>query len=122
MEGLLAQVQALLAQASSVADAIAAEKKVSYDEGFAAGVASVGGVPSDKIYSQAELDAKIQEAVSSINAELVAVKADLESLKAQIDSKIAESIGLFKAELLAKYNEKQVVEQQAETGFADLLK
>lgn len=44
-------------------------KKVGYDEGFAAGVASVPVIPvgevpppSDKIYSQAELDEKIGEA------------------------------------------------------------
>lgn len=123
LQGLVAQLAALQTQLADVPAALEAAKKLSYDEGFAAGVASVPVVlPSDKIYSQDELDAKIQEALQPVQAELDSVKAQMVDMQVQIDQKIADAIAAFKADLLAKYQDQQVVEAQSETGFADLLK
>lgn len=108
----IAALQAQLVDAQASADALA---KLKYDEGFAAGVASVVAPPSDKIYSQAELDQKIADA-------LLPIQAELEAVKASIEPKVAEALAVFKADLLSKYQEQQVVESQLETGFADLLK
>lgn len=116
---LLKQLQDLIALVASFPDQLVAEKKASYDEGFAAGAAA-GGI--DKIYSQAELDAKVAEAVAAVQLQLDAVKAELEQLKGEVDLKIASALSAFKADLLAKYQEQQVVESASETGFADLLK
>lgn len=70
-------------------------KKIGYDEGFAAGVASVGGEvtpPSDKIFSQAELDLEIQKAKDLYIVELeqkldVALQQEVIDLKAALFKK-----------------------------------
>ena len=64
---LLKQLQDLIALVASFPDQLVAEKKASYDEGFAAGAAAAG---IDKIYSQADLDAKVAEAVAAKEEEL----------------------------------------------------
>jgi hypothetical protein len=58
------------------------ELQAKYDEGFAAGALAAG---IDKIYSQAELDQKIAEAVAAQQVELDAVKADVLVLKEKVD-------------------------------------
>ncbi len=68
-------------------------KKIGYAEGFAAGVASVPVVgevppPSDKIFSQAELDVEIQKAKDLCIAELE-VKLDAALQQEVIDLKSA---------------------------------
>jgi len=108
-------MQAQIAAADEVA-------KAKYDEGFAAGVKSMQAPHSDKIYSQAELDAKVEEVVAPLIEQIEALKKDIEAAKAEVQPKIDEAILAFKAELLAKYNEQQVVESESETGFAELLK
>lgn len=108
----IASLQAQLADAQKAADDLA---KAKYDEGFAAGVASVQ--PSDKIYSQAEVDA----IVLPLNEKIAALELAITDINATIPAKIAEAVAAFKAELLAKYEEQQVVETQAETGFKNLL-
>lgn len=111
------EIEAMAAQVA-MPEELAAEKQASYDEGFAAGAASVG---SDKIYSQAEVDAML----APLQAELDGVKAELEALKLDIDAKIeaakADAVAALKAELKAKYDEQQVAEAQGETGFGALL-
>ena len=89
---LLQILKDLQAQLANVEALVAVEKQASYDAGFAAGVASVTG--NDKVYSQAEFDAKLAEAVSPLQAELAVVKAEVEGLKAEV---------LKASELVAKY-------------------
>lgn len=92
----IAALQAQLADAQKAADDLA---KLKYDEGFAAGVASVQ--PGDKIYSQAELDAKVAEVVAPLTLkveEQAAKIVQLEALVAENDAKFVA----FKAELVAK--------------------
>lgn len=85
LNGLVAQ----LADAQKAADNLA---KAKYDEGFAAGVASVPA--NDKIYSQAEVDSMLAVAVGGIQAQLSAVSAELQALK--------DTFAAFKAQELAK--------------------
>ncbi len=68
-------------------------KKIGYDEGFAAGVASVpvgpGGEvppPSDKIYSQVELDEKIALAKAEKYAELKQRYQDAQAAESSIEA------------------------------------
>lgn len=110
LNGLVAQ----LADAQKAADDLA---KLKFDEGFAAGVASVP-VGSDKIFSQEEVDAMLKP----LQDELALVKEQVLALQGEIDTKVAEAVAGFKAELLAKYEAQQVVESDSETGFRDLLK
>lgn len=112
----IAALQAQLVDAQASADALA---KAKYDEGFAAGVASVGG--SDKIYSQAELDAKIAEAVLPLNEKVASLEAKIVEIEAGIEVKVKDAVAVFKAELLAKYEAQQVAESEGETGFKNLL-
>lgn len=88
LNGLVAQ----LADAQKAADDLA---KAKYDEGFAAGVASVG--PGDKLYSQAELDAKVAEAVAAVQVQLDGVAAELEALKAAFAAFKAAELDKVKA-------------------------
>jgi len=113
--GLINELQAKLVDAEA---ALNESVKVAYDKGFADGVASVPPVVSEKIYTQEELDAKIQEALLPLQAKV----AELEVVVSGIDQKIADGVAMVKSELLIKYNELQVAETAAEVGFADLLK
>jgi flagellar biosynthesis/type III secretory pathway protein FliH len=124
-ESLKALIAELTLKLVDTEAAIAEAKKAAYDEGFAAGVASVptpGG--EEKIYSQVELDAKVAEAVAAMEMQLAdatAKIAELEAKVGEIDAKVAEALAAFKAELKAKYEEQQVAESASETGFAALL-
>lgn len=119
---LLQDVVLKLAQAEAL---LAAEKKASFDAGFAAGVASVSG-GSDKIYSQEELDAAVAAALAPVKEELVLLKEEIAQLKAAFqaekDKAVADALVAFKAALAKEYADRQVVESELETGFAMLLK
>ena len=117
LSATIASMQAALVDAQLAAESIAKEN---YDKGFAEGVASV--IPNvDKIYSQAELDQKISEALVPVNEQVAALSVELQSVKDSIEGLKAEAIAALKAELKLKYDEMQVVESQAESGFANLL-
>lgn len=110
-------LQAQLADAQVSADALAKSK---FDEGFAAGVASV--LPNvDKIYSQAELDQKVSEAVLPLQEQIVSMQAQLDAVPSVIDMKVGEALAAFKAELKAKYELQQVAETEGEVGFKSFL-
>lgn len=79
-----AEVETKLADAAVAADELA---KAKFDEGFKAGIESVAA-PTDKVYTQADLDAKIAEALAPVQAELEAVKAELAAVKAEVEAKI----------------------------------
>lgn len=94
---------------------IESEKQAAYDEGYAKGMADASG--SDKLYSQAELDAKIQDAILPLQEQINVLNSqvvDVEAVKAEAKAEL-------KAELKAKYEEQQVAESSSETGFSDLL-
>jgi len=124
-EQLKATIAELTLKLADVDAAIAEAKKAAYDQGFADGVASVptpGG--DEKIYSQAELDQKVAEAIAASEAkvaELEAKVAELEGKVGEIDAKVAEAIAAFKVELKAKYAEQQAAESASESGFGALL-
>jgi hypothetical protein len=103
------------------------EKTDKYNEGFAAGVASMNN-GSDKIYSQAELDAQLQplkDQVAAMQSQIDSLQASVDALPGQIDAaKLAgkeEGKVELKAELKAAYEAQQVAESQGETGFGSLL-
>lgn len=97
--------------------------KESYDKGFADGVASVPPPPiSDKIYSQSEVDQIMKEACGPLEEKVAGLEKELDLVKANIQHQIDQAVNSMKAELLEKYEAMLVVEKQAETGFADLLK
>ena len=117
LSATIASMQAALVDAQIAAESIAKE---SYDKGFAEGVASV--LPNvDKIYSQAELDQKISEALVPMNDQVAALGVELQVVKDSIEGLKSEAVAAFKAELKVKYDEMQVIESSAETGFASLL-
>lgn len=119
VEQALIEAKAIVEKIESLGVEIEAEKQASYDEGFKAGLASNG---IDKLYSQAELDAKIQDAVLPLNEQVKVLAESVESLKLEVESGKVEAVASFKAELAAKYNDLQVAETVAETGFGELLK
>jgi hypothetical protein len=84
--------QELLAKLADARAALEAEKQASYDAGFAAGVQSVSG--NDKVYSQAEFDAKLAEA-------LAPVLAQIESLKVEV-AKASELVAKYDAAIQAE--------------------
>lgn len=105
LQTLLASLAALQQQ---VVDAQALVDQA-YQKGFADGVASVPPIVSEKIYTQEELDAKIQEALFPLQAKI----AELEMVVAGIDQKIADAIIAFKADLLVKVKEIDAIEDSA---------
>jgi hypothetical protein len=125
---LLEQVKVQVEELKVAQEAeLAAVAKAKYDEGFAAGVSSVTG--GDKIYSQAECDAKVVEAVAlavaPLQTELDAVKVELEALKADVAAQM-EAVKVAakeeaKAEILAKVQEQQASETAGEQAIIDLL-
>lgn len=115
----IAALQAQLVDAQAAADSIAKEN---YDKGFEDGVASVPPPVSDKIYSQAELDAAVAGAVGPLQEQIASLQEQVSAMQGQIDQKVADAVALVKADLLAKYKDLEVALQVAETGFEDLLK
>lgn len=112
----IAALQTQLADAQAAAESIAKE---AYDKGFADGVASVP--VSDKIYSQAELDAAVASATEPLHGQIAELQVKVSELEASIDQKVGEAVAALKADLLAKYEEQQVAESEGETGFKSLL-
>lgn len=130
LQALVSELQAKIEEQSA---SIEAEKQASYDEGFAAGAASVG---SDKIYSQAELDAAIAQAkaeleaqngdlmvqLDGVKAQVLSLESQFAELQASVETKVSEAVAAFKADLLAKYEAAQAAESEIEASIADLLK
>lgn len=113
---LINELQAKLVDAEA---ALSESAKIAYDKGFADGAASVVVTPpTDKLYSEEELQTKIKEALFPLEEKITSLEAEI----ALLPQKIEEGVAAFKAELLAKYNELQVAETAAEVGFAELLK
>lgn len=110
LQSNIAALSQQLADAQAAVDQVGKDK---YAEGFAAGVASVPPVVSDKIYSQAELDA----ALAPLQSQVAALQSQVDGVPAQIDAAIAA----FKADLKAKYEAAQAAEGQAEADFASFL-
>lgn len=95
---LLALLQDLVVKLQDAQVALEAVAKQKYDEGFAAGVASVGA--GDKIYSQVEVDAMLLPLNEKI--------AQLEAQVAEVPAQIAEAVKLVKQEIAAKIKDAQV--------------
>lgn len=119
LQDLVAQLGALQAQLADAQAALDAAKKLSYDQGFADGVASLPPPPpaSDKIFSQAEADALVAAAVAPLQAQV----ADLQSKVDGIPKLVADAVAALKADLLSKYEAAQAAESQVELDFKNLL-
>lgn len=81
---IVALLNELIAKLNDAQAAIVAEKKASYDEGFAAGVASVPPpVPADDVtpFAQADVDAAVMAALLATKA---AIKAKLDEVEALV--------------------------------------
>lgn len=63
-----------------------------------------------------------QAQVDSLTAQVADLQGKLDVINAGLDAQAQEKFVALKADLKAKYDELQVVESQAETGFDDLLK
>jgi len=74
--------------------------KEAYDKGFQDGAASQNP-PSDKIYTQEDLDNAVRSAVEPLNARI----SELESQVAGIDQKVKEEVDKKVAEIKAKLDE-----------------
>lgn len=126
LQDMIANIAALQLALQDAEATLALAKQASYDEGYAAGVASVPVIDppptSDKIYSQAELDAAVATAVTVVQAKVDELQAQVDTFPGIIDAKVAEAMAAFKADLFAKYKDLEVVMQAAETGFEELLK
>lgn len=114
---LLQFLKDLQAQILAAEALLASEKQAAYDAGFAAGVGSVTG--GDKIYSQAEFDAKLAEIVLPIQEELSVVKAEVEVLKAEV-MKASELVAKYDAALMAEIEDSKVDSTRLEAFKASL--
>ena len=112
----IAALQAQLVDAQASADALAKQK---YDEGFAAGVASVPVVPGG--FTQEQVDAAVLAAVEPLQKKVSDLEAKVAELEASVQPKIDAAVAAYKADLLAKYEAQQVAESEGETGFKNLL-
>lgn len=85
LTALSAQVVELQAKLADANAAVDAEKKVSYDQGFAAGVASVPvvGDPS-KVFSQEDLDKAVAAGVAAFKADFLVKFQALEEADAAL--------------------------------------
>lgn len=107
MAAMQEQMTAMQAQAVDAAAALEAAEKVGFDKGFVAGVASVGG---DKIYSQAEMDAKILEIASSFKEKVAMLEAQIAENDAKMAQAVADAVAAAKAEIMAKLQEIDAME------------
>ena len=126
-------IQEQKAKAQSVVDGFDAieaqidiDLKSEYDRGVADGKASMpqDGQPSDKLYSQVELDGMIQPLQASLvekEAQITSMQEQVAAIQGSIDSSVEAKIAELKAVLKAEYAAQQVAESTGETGFAKLL-
>ncbi len=124
------EVQKLESDAKSVHEGVIAMKSAieaygeeRYVKGWDEAMAQAGsGGSTDKIYSEAEMNAIIAEE----NAKVVAsLQPQIDALQGQVNQIPAEkeaAVNEFKARVLSEYEAQQVVESTSETGFANLLK
>lgn len=119
LSATITSLQSALADAQAAAESIAKE---AYDKGFADGVASVPPVPTDKIYSQEDLDAAVKAAAEPLQARVAELEAQVADMPAAIDAKVAEAMAAFKADLLAKYEAQQADESAGESAIREMLK
>lgn len=102
LKDLAASIAALTSQLADAQAAADAAAKMSYDKGFADGVASVPAGGGDKIYSQAELDAAVTAAVQPLSDQVTALTAQVAAMQGQIDQAVADAVAALKADLLTK--------------------
>lgn len=101
LQDLATSIAALTSQLADAQAAADASAKMAYDKGFADGVASVPPV-TDKIYSQAELDAAVAGAVQPLIDQVAMLNDQVAAMQGQIDQKVAEAVAALKADLLVK--------------------
>lgn len=139
LNNLKAQIEALQLQLADTSAAAAQIASENYDKGFADGVASM---QSDKIYSQAELDAAIasvksemQLVIDGLNIQVLeaqtkvgdmqlvidGMKAELDALKGDISKQVEAAIEGFKADLRSQFDAEVEAENALEAGFRKLL-
>jgi hypothetical protein len=119
LNGMVALISELQAKLADTQAALDEQIKIAYDKGYNDGVASIPvPVPSDKIYSQEELDAAIAVAMEP----LVAKIAELDAVVAGIDQKVADAVIAMKLELAVKFQELKAKEDGIEVEFEELLK
>ena len=115
-----AQAEAEVLQYDAIVSELDLDLKAAEDKGFDLGLAQAGIPATDKIYTEADLQAEkaILQAIIDAGVEkIAALEVKVAELEAAQDFKVAQ----FKAQLKSKYEELQVIETQAETGFAELL-
>ena len=118
LNDLVAKITDLQAKLADAQAALDEQIKISYDKGYADGVKDGNPVPTDKIYSQEELDAKIVETVAEFKARM----DELEAAIIGVDKKVADSIAKVKIDILEKFMELKSKEDGAEDEFAEWLK
>lgn len=106
LQDLVATINVLQAQLADVPAALEAAKKLSYDEGFAAGVASVPPPVSDKIFSQEELDAKLAEAIEPLEKKIVELQVVVDGIDALVKLELAKQ----KEDLITKIRDLELKE------------
>ena len=77
---------------------------------------------NDKLYSQAELEAKIQEAIAPLQTQVSQLQIEIESIPAKIELAKIDAVAQFKSEFLEKYKAAQEQELQIENSIQELLK
>lgn len=115
-----AQAESEVAQYDVMVAELELDLKAAEDKGFDLGIAQAGVPAGDKIYTEADLQAEkaiLQALIDAGLEKVAALEVKVAELEAAQDFKVAQ----FKAQLKNKYEELQVIENQAETGFADLL-
>lgn len=122
----LTEAQAKVQLADELAVVIQAEVKAANELGFEEGLAQAGQAGgSDKIYSDAEVNKFIADAIAPFEAKVAELKAEIIALNAEagkVPALIEAAKAEFKAELLAKFEAQQAEESSSEVKFAELLK
>lgn len=117
LTGLVEQIAALQVQMADAEGAAVQLRKEGFDEGFAAGVASVGVPASDKIFSQTEVDAML----APLNEQILLLKAQLDAVPSQIADAVSVARTELRAEIKARWESSQAAESSAESDFGSFL-
>lgn len=125
--GILEKVDGVMNSMSEIKSDIGVFGQEMYTKGWDEAMVQAGSAgTSDKIYSEAEMNQIIADekakVVSELQPQIDSLKASVDAFPASLEAAKVEAVDGFKAELKAKYDELQVIESQAETGFGDLLK
>jgi hypothetical protein len=122
IDALVSDASKVVQGASDMKSAVGQYGQEQYNKGWDEAMAQAGSSGStDKIYSEAEMNAIIAQTQAPLNDVIAQKQSIIDGIEGQVANAKAEALAAYKAELKVKLLEAQAAENAAESSFASLL-